>query len=192
MQILSIITLIGEPLYVATASKARIATAQSNVNSAITPAQSYYADTAIDPTPYTYGSITGAKLRLEAPGVSATLKAGSKTVSSTNDAFCIQDTGDGGATFYRYKAETEARPPLFRARARRRTTSPDLQAEDGAATPRRTLGDEGSRESSDPGADALDRDSPHLLGLRLRIVAQSRVGGSEHCRTQINGVKSGP
>jgi prepilin-type N-terminal cleavage/methylation domain-containing protein len=103
MQILSIITLIGEPLYVATASKARIATAQSNVNSAITPAQSYYADTTINPTPYTYGSITGAKLRLEAPGVSATLKAGSKTVSSTNDAFCIQDTGDGGATFYRYE-----------------------------------------------------------------------------------------
>ena len=103
MQILAILTLIGEPLYISTASNARIATAQSNVNSAITPAQSYYADTVINPTPYTYGSITGAKLRLEAPGVSATLKAGSKTVSTTNDAFCIQDTGDGGTTFYRFE-----------------------------------------------------------------------------------------
>jgi prepilin-type N-terminal cleavage/methylation domain-containing protein len=103
MQLLVILALIGEPAYVGTAAKARVATAQSNVSSAITPATSYYADTSINPTPYTYSSISGAKLRLEAPGVSSTLKAGSKTVSSTADAFCMQDSGDGGASFYRYE-----------------------------------------------------------------------------------------
>ena len=102
IQLLAILTLIGMPAYLQTAAKARVATAEANVHSAISAAATYYADTVNNPTPYTYGSISGAKLRLTVPGVSTTLKAGSKTVVSTNDAFCIQDSADG-INFYRYE-----------------------------------------------------------------------------------------
>ena len=42
-------------------------------------------------------------MRLEVPGVSRNLKAGAKTVTTTNDAFCIQDSEDAGVTFYHYE-----------------------------------------------------------------------------------------
>jgi prepilin-type N-terminal cleavage/methylation domain-containing protein len=102
-QILAIVVLIAVPAYLGTATKARIVDAQSNVNSAITPASSYYADTANNPTPYTFGSISGAKLRIEQPGVGPNVMAGTKTVLTMHDAYCIQDSEDGGATFYHYE-----------------------------------------------------------------------------------------
>jgi hypothetical protein len=95
--------MIGVPTFVKTAARAKTAAGQSNVHAALTAVASYYADTVNNPTPYTYASISGAKLRLQANGVSATLKGGSKTVSTTSDAYCIQDTGDNGASFYRYE-----------------------------------------------------------------------------------------
>ncbi len=103
VQILGILTMIGVPTFVKTKARARTAAGQSNVRGAVTATGLYYADTVNNPTPYTYGSISGAKLRLEGNGVSTTLKAGSKTVVTASDAYCIQDTGDNGATFYRYE-----------------------------------------------------------------------------------------
>ena len=103
LQILAILVLIGLPAYLGTATKARIATTESNVNSAIPAAAFYYSDTVNNPTPNTFGGISGAKLRLEAHGVGPNVMAGSKTVSTANDAFCIQDTEDGGKTYYRYE-----------------------------------------------------------------------------------------
>jgi prepilin-type N-terminal cleavage/methylation domain-containing protein len=103
VQVLSILTLIGVPTYVKTAARAKIATAQSNVHSAIAATATYYTDNVVNPSLYSYGSISGAKLRTVSPGISTTLKAGSKTVTITNDAYCIQDSGDGGLTFYRYE-----------------------------------------------------------------------------------------
>jgi prepilin-type N-terminal cleavage/methylation domain-containing protein len=103
VQILAILTLVAVPAYLGTATKARQAATESNVNSAIAAASFYYQDTVNNSTPNTFGGISGAKLRLEAPGIGPNVKAGAKTVTTTNDAFCIQDTEDGGKTYYRYE-----------------------------------------------------------------------------------------
>ena len=103
VQILAILTLVAVPAYLGTATKARIAATESNVSSAIPVATVYYTDTVNNSTPNTFGGISGAKLRLEAPGVGPNVKAGSKTVSTSNDAFCIQDTEDAGKTYYHYE-----------------------------------------------------------------------------------------
>lgn len=102
LQILAILTLIAVPTFLNTAAKARIAATESNVNSAITATASYYADTVNNPTPYTSGGMSGAKLRIDAPGIGPNLKAGSKTVAISHDAYCIQDSEDGGQTVYHY------------------------------------------------------------------------------------------
>jgi prepilin-type N-terminal cleavage/methylation domain-containing protein len=106
VQILAILTLIAVPTFLSTAAKARIAVTESNVNSAITASASYYADTVNNATPYTYGGISGSKLRIEAPGVGPNVKAGSKTVATSHDASCIQDSEDGGHTVYHYEGGT--------------------------------------------------------------------------------------
>ncbi len=106
VQILGILTLIAVPAFLSTAAKARIAATESNVRSAVNAASLYYFDTVSNPTPNTFGGITGAKLRLEAHGVGVNVKAGAKTSSTTNDAFCIQDSEDGGHTIYHYEGGT--------------------------------------------------------------------------------------
>ncbi len=103
IQILGILTVIAVPTFLSTAAKARIAATESNVRSAIPAADGYYFDTVSNPTPNTFGGITGAKLRLVGRGVGINVKAGAKTSSTTNDAFCIQDSEDGGHTIYHYE-----------------------------------------------------------------------------------------
>jgi len=106
MQILAILVLIAVPTFISTAGKARIAVTESNVRSAVPVVTAYWSDTTKNATPYTFGGLSGAKLRLEASGVGPNVKAGPKTVSTANDAFCVQDTEDGGKTFYRYEGGT--------------------------------------------------------------------------------------
>ena len=103
MQILAILTVIALPSYLSLKTSAKAAVTKQNVSSAIQASQAYYFDTVKNTTPLTYGGITGAKVRLEVPGVSRNLKAGAKTVTTTNDAFCIQDSEDAGQTFYHYE-----------------------------------------------------------------------------------------
>ena len=103
LQILAILIMVAVPAYLSTATKARVAATESNVSSAIPAATAYYFDTVNNSTPSTFGGITGSKLRLEAPGVGPDVKAGAKTSSTTNDAFCLQDSEDGGHTVYRYE-----------------------------------------------------------------------------------------
>jgi prepilin-type N-terminal cleavage/methylation domain-containing protein len=101
--IIAILVVMAVPVFLKMTTRARIATAESNVRIAVPAAVAYSNDTTNNPTPSTYTSISGAKLRLEANGIGPNVEAGSKTVSSTNDAFCIQDTEDQGSTFYRYE-----------------------------------------------------------------------------------------
>jgi prepilin-type N-terminal cleavage/methylation domain-containing protein len=103
VQILAILTLIAVPQFIGVSAKARVAATESNVRSAIPAAMFYYQDTVNNPTPNTFAGISGAKLRLEARGISPNAKAGAKTVSTANDAFCIQDSEDGGKTIYHYE-----------------------------------------------------------------------------------------
>ncbi len=103
MQILAILTVIGLPSFLSLKTNAKAAVTKQNVSSAIQASQAYYYDTVKNATPMTFGGITGAKVRLEVPGVSRNLKAGAKTVSTTNDAFCIQDSEDAGQTFFHYE-----------------------------------------------------------------------------------------
>src|SRR5262249_16849096 len=106
MQILAILVLIAVPTFMSTSAKARIAATESNVRSALPAVTAWWSDTVNNSTPYTFGGLTGAKLRLEAPGVGPNVKAGPKTFTATNDAFCIQDTEDSGRTYYRYEGGT--------------------------------------------------------------------------------------
>jgi prepilin-type N-terminal cleavage/methylation domain-containing protein len=106
MQIIAIITVIATPELLSTATQARAATEQSNVSSAISIANEYYLDTVKNSTPNTFGGISGSKLRAEAPGVGKNVKAGAKTVSTTNDAYCIQDSEDSGKTYWHYEGGT--------------------------------------------------------------------------------------
>ena len=106
VQILAILTLLAVPQFIGMSAKARVAATESNVRSAIPSATTYYLDTVNNPTPNTFGGISGAKLRLEAPGISPKVKAGARTVVTSNDAFCIQDSENGGTTIYRYEGGT--------------------------------------------------------------------------------------
>lgn len=103
LQIMAILIMVAVPAYLTTSAKARAATTESNIRSAIPAASAYFFDTVNNTTPNTFGGITGAKLRLEAKGVGLNVKAGAKTSSTTNDAFCLQDSEDGGHTVYRYE-----------------------------------------------------------------------------------------
>ena len=103
VEIIGILTVVAVPSYLSMSAKARTVAAQSNVSSAVAAANVYYMDTVQNPTPGTYGGLSGAKLRLETPGIGANVMAGSKTVTTSHDAFCLQDSEDGGKTFYSYQ-----------------------------------------------------------------------------------------
>ena len=88
--IIGILVAIAVPSYLSFRTKAQTAAAQSNVRTAVPAAEGYYNDTGgTNPTPNSYDSISGAKLRTLVPGVSPTLKAGA---NAAKDGYCEQDT----------------------------------------------------------------------------------------------------
>ena len=95
--ILGILVAIAVPAYLSFAGKAKTAAEESNVRSAIPAAESWYQTNS-----NTYGNISGANLRLQAPGISPHVRAGSFTTTNTDDSYCIDDTEDGGATYFHY------------------------------------------------------------------------------------------
>ena len=100
--ILGILVAIAVPSYLSFRGKAANAAAEANVRSAIPAAESYYNDTTGCPGSATagcnsYTSITGAKIRLQAPGVDPNVKAGP---NATNDGYCVQDTASGATYYY--------------------------------------------------------------------------------------------
>jgi type IV pilus assembly protein PilA len=94
--ILGILVAIAVPAYLSFSGNAKIAAAKANVRSAIPAAESYYQDTVNNASPGTYAGISGAKLRIEAPGVSPNVKA---TPLNTNAGYCIEDTEPTGVVW---------------------------------------------------------------------------------------------
>jgi type IV pilus assembly protein PilA len=97
--ILGILVAIAVPSYLSFRGKASDAAAKANVRSAIPAAESFYND----PTPAggggngTYNLISGAALRLEAPGVDPNVSAGYNAAKS---GYCIQDIASGATWSY--------------------------------------------------------------------------------------------
>jgi len=92
--IIGILTTIAVPSYLSFRIKAYQTAAQANVRTAQPAAESYYQDPAAGNN--TYNNISGANLRLQAPGIPSTVKAG---YNAAKDGFCIQDT-QGGYSYY--------------------------------------------------------------------------------------------
>ena len=92
--IIGILTSIAVPSYLGFRIKAYQAAAQANVRTAQPAAESYYQDPAGGNN--SYNNISGANLRLQAPGIPTTVKAG---YNAAKDGFCIQDT-QGGYPYY--------------------------------------------------------------------------------------------
>jgi type IV pilus assembly protein PilA len=82
--ILGILIAIAVPSYLSFRGKAQTAAAEANVRSAVPAAESYYQGHAAS-----YALIGGGTLRIEAPGIAATVKAGP---TSAGDGYCIEDT----------------------------------------------------------------------------------------------------
>jgi type IV pilus assembly protein PilA len=99
--ILGILVAIAVPAYLSFKDKAVIAAAKANVRSAIPAAESWYQDDVTNTAPNTYTGLSGANLRIMAPGVAPGVKAASVTPFS---AYCIQDTE--GTTTYHYEGGT--------------------------------------------------------------------------------------
>jgi len=92
--IIGILTTIAVPSYLGFRIKAYQAAAQANVRTAQPAAESFYQDPNGGGS--TYNGISGANLRLQAPGIPSTVKAGANTA---HDGFCLQDT-QGGYPYY--------------------------------------------------------------------------------------------
>jgi type IV pilus assembly protein PilA len=102
--ILGILVAIAVPAYLSFAGKAKNAAAESNVRSAIPAAEAFYQDdtcqaaaTCTGHVVNTYDTLSGAMLRLEAPGVSAHVVAGK---GATDQVYCIQDTEPGNVQYH--------------------------------------------------------------------------------------------
>jgi type II secretory pathway pseudopilin PulG len=85
--IIGILTTIAVPSYLGFRIKAYQAAAQANVRTAQPAAESYYQDPAGGNS--SYNLLTGAKLRLQSPGVDPNATAG---YNAAKDGYCIQDT----------------------------------------------------------------------------------------------------
>jgi type IV pilus assembly protein PilA len=93
--ILGILVAIAVPSYLSFRGKAANAASQANVRSAIPGAESYYNDPAAGNN--SYAGITGALIRVQAPGVDPNVKAGQNVAG---DGYCVQDVASGAT--YRY------------------------------------------------------------------------------------------
>ncbi len=91
--ILSVLVGIAVPAYVSITGSARTSAAESNVRSAI-PAAEEMSIVNGD-----YSGISGATLRSAVPGIGTAVKA---VPVHSGLGYCIQDTEDGGLTFYNY------------------------------------------------------------------------------------------
>ena len=94
IMILGILTTIAVPSYLQFRVKAYQAAAQANVRTALPAAESYYQDVAGGNN--SYNGISGANLRLQAPGIPTTVKGG---YNAAKDGYCLQDT-QGGYSYY--------------------------------------------------------------------------------------------
>lgn len=98
--ILGILAAIAVPTYLSFVSSAHTAAAQSNVRSAIPAAEGVYSQN--NPNSYYYGTstaLTGADLRLVAPGVAKNVFA---VALNGGAGYCIQDTEGSPAVTYVY------------------------------------------------------------------------------------------
>jgi type IV pilus assembly protein PilA len=95
--ILGILVAIAVPAYLSFKGSAQDSAAKSNVRSAIPAAEQVNVNNG------NYAGMNGALLRTTAPGVGATVKAVSV---NTNAGYCIQDSEDGGTTFFNYVGGT--------------------------------------------------------------------------------------
>jgi len=82
---------IAVPAYLVFTGTAQTAAGKSNVRSAIPAAEELSNENG------SYAGISGAALRGIAPGIGATVKA---VAVHSNLGYCVQDTENGGATFY--------------------------------------------------------------------------------------------
>ena len=92
--ILGILVAIAVPSYLSFRGKAEVAAAEANVRSAIPAAESFYNDPATGNGSYL--AIDGAALRVQAPGVSLTVKAADNGAAT---GYCLEAT-QGGSTYH--------------------------------------------------------------------------------------------
>lgn len=95
VQVLGILTMLAVPTYLSSKAKAQMSTAQSNVRSAQTAAEMWYASTTGGNGTYT--GLMRSKLQLETPGVASNIMAVSVNAGA---GYCLEDTV--GAYTYDY------------------------------------------------------------------------------------------
>jgi type IV pilus assembly protein PilA len=91
--ILGILIAVAVPAYAGFTASSQTAVAKSNVRSAIPAVELVSASNG------NYAGISGAALRSADPGVGAAVNA---VAVNSNRGYCIEDTEDGGSTYYDY------------------------------------------------------------------------------------------
>jgi prepilin-type N-terminal cleavage/methylation domain-containing protein len=91
--IIGVLVAIAVPAYLSFRGSAQTGAARSNVRSAIPAAEE------MGNTNGSYAGISGAALRVTAPGIGPAVTA---VAVHANLGYCIEDTEDGGSTFYDY------------------------------------------------------------------------------------------